>query len=93
MSLARKMLGDESLQRRSYMLAHGTGTPQNRVTDHRIGENFNLDRVIEQGDLDDVVRAHEAMDFSKSNSGAVQATQNTDQLIIHTFFVGFSLDL
>lgn len=36
MSLARKMLGDESLQRRSYMLAHGTGTPQNRVTESHI---------------------------------------------------------
>lgn len=36
MSLSRKLLGDESLRHRSYMLAHGTGTPQNRVTESHI---------------------------------------------------------
>ena len=36
MSLARSMLGEESLRTRSYMHAHGTGTPQNRVTESHI---------------------------------------------------------
>jgi len=36
MSLARTMLGDEGLRRRTHMLAHGTGTPQNRVTESHI---------------------------------------------------------
>ena len=36
MSLARSMLGEESLQRRSFVHAHGTGTPQNRVTESHI---------------------------------------------------------
>jgi peptide chain release factor 1 len=36
--------------------------PQNRVTDHRIHENFNLDRVLLEGDLQaviDALRGHE----------------------------------
>jgi acetoacetyl-[acyl-carrier protein] synthase len=36
MSLARKMLGEEGLRRRTHMQAHGTGTPQNRVTESHI---------------------------------------------------------
>ena len=36
MSLVRSMLGQKSLQRRSYIHAHGTGTPQNRVTESHI---------------------------------------------------------
>ncbi len=36
MSLARSMLGEESLQERSFVHAHGTGTPQNRVTESHI---------------------------------------------------------
>ncbi len=36
MSLGRSMLGEESLKNRSYMHAHGTGTPQNRVTESHI---------------------------------------------------------
>ena len=38
--------------------------------------------------LDNVQRAEDGMDFSNSNSGAVQATQNPDQLVIHSLFVG-----
>ncbi len=33
---ARALLGDESVQRRSYVHAHGTGTPQNRLTESHI---------------------------------------------------------
>jgi acetoacetyl-[acyl-carrier protein] synthase len=36
MSLARKMLGESALRHRTHMLAHGTGTPQNRVTESHI---------------------------------------------------------
>ncbi len=36
MGLIRSMLGSESLQKRSYMQAHGTSTPQNRVTESHI---------------------------------------------------------
>ena len=35
-SLLRKMLGDDSLQHRSFVQAHGTSTPQNRVTESHV---------------------------------------------------------
>jgi len=33
---ARRLFGDESLRRRSFVQAHGTGTPHNRTTESRI---------------------------------------------------------
>jgi acetoacetyl-[acyl-carrier protein] synthase len=36
MGLARSILGEEALRQRTYMHAHGTGTPQNRVTESHI---------------------------------------------------------
>ena len=36
MGLARAILGEEGLRRRTHMQAHGTGTPQNRVTESHI---------------------------------------------------------
>jgi len=36
MGLARSILGEEGLKRRTHMQAHGTGTPQNRVTESHI---------------------------------------------------------
>ncbi|WP_415892583.1 beta-ketoacyl synthase [Neptuniibacter sp. PT8_73] len=46
-SLIRSMLGEESLQQRSFVQAHGTSTPQNRVTEsHVINETakaFSID--------------------------------------------------
>lgn len=36
MGLARTLLGDESVQRRSFVQAHGSSTPQNRVTESKI---------------------------------------------------------
>jgi acetoacetyl-[acyl-carrier protein] synthase len=36
MSLARRLIGDEGLRRRTYFQAHGTSTPQNRVTESHI---------------------------------------------------------
>ena len=41
--------GDRNQRIRTYNF------PQNRVTDHRIGENFNLDRVLLEGDLSCVI--------------------------------------
>jgi len=35
-ALARATVGEESLRRRSFVQAHGTGTPQNRVTESHI---------------------------------------------------------
>ncbi len=41
--------GDRNQRIRTYNF------PQNRVTDHRINRNFNLEKVLIQGDLDEVV--------------------------------------
>ncbi|MEI6894871.1 MAG: beta-ketoacyl synthase [Colwellia sp.] len=45
-ALAKQVLGKEALQERSFILAHGSSTPQNRVTEsliyHRIAECFNI---------------------------------------------------
>jgi len=43
--------GDRNQRIRTYNF------PQNRVTDHRIGENFNLERVIQEGDLEPITQA------------------------------------
>ncbi len=44
---ARGLLGDESIQQRSFIQAHGTGTPQNRVTEsdilNRAAQVFGID--------------------------------------------------
>ena len=48
--------GDRNQRIRTYNF------PQNRVTDHRIGQNFNLEKVVIEGQLDPVfeaLRAHE----------------------------------
>ena len=48
MGTVRSILGDASLQRRSYIHAHGTSTPQNRVTESHIfsklAGSFSVDR-------------------------------------------------
>jgi acetoacetyl-[acyl-carrier protein] synthase len=48
MALTRQLLGDDSLRQRSLMQAHGTGTPQNRVTESQImnelAKVFGIDR-------------------------------------------------
>jgi len=45
-ALAQSILGKESVQTRSFILAHGSSTPQNRVTESliydRIAESFNI---------------------------------------------------
>ncbi len=45
-ALAKNILGEESLKERSFILAHGSSTPQNRVTEsliyHRIAETFDI---------------------------------------------------
>ncbi|NQY51021.1 MAG: beta-ketoacyl synthase, partial [Colwellia sp.] len=46
-ALAEQVLGKEALQQRSFILAHGSSTPQNRVTEsliyHKIAECFNIE--------------------------------------------------
>jgi acetoacetyl-[acyl-carrier protein] synthase len=48
MGFIRSVLGEESLRRRSYMQAHGTGTPQNRMTESHIlsqmAKNFGIEQ-------------------------------------------------
>lgn len=38
--LARELLGDERLRRETYVQAHGTGTPQNRVTESHVFDSI-----------------------------------------------------
>jgi acetoacetyl-[acyl-carrier protein] synthase len=49
MGLARAILGEEGLKHRTHMQAHGTGTPQNRVTESHIlnelSRIFGIDRL------------------------------------------------
>lgn len=48
MGVIRSILGEESLRQRSYVQAHGTSTPQNRVTESHIfdelARSFGIDR-------------------------------------------------
>jgi hypothetical protein len=39
--------------------------------------------------LDSVVRAYDGMDFTRAATGVVQARQQTDTLLVHSFFAGF----
>ncbi len=48
--------GDRNQRIRTYNF------PQNRVTDHRIGQNFNLDRVLQQGEMESVFAALRSYD-------------------------------
>ncbi len=70
-ALARNILGEESLKQRSFVQAHGTGTPQNRVTESAI--------------LDDVASAFDinnwAVSAVKSYVGHSLATAAADQLV------------
>jgi acetoacetyl-[acyl-carrier protein] synthase len=50
LACARAILGEEALRQRSYMHAHGTGTPQNRVTEshifNEIASTFGIERWL-----------------------------------------------
>ena len=50
MGAVRSILGEQSLRTRTYVQAHGTGTPQNRVTESHIlnelAKTFGIDRWI-----------------------------------------------
>jgi peptide chain release factor 1 len=48
--------GDRNQRIRTYNF------PQNRVTDHRINENFNLERIVVEGDLAALIEAMRAYD-------------------------------
>jgi peptide chain release factor 1 len=43
--------GDRNQRIRTYNF------PQNRVTDHRINQNFNLERIVVEGDLEPLIQA------------------------------------
>jgi hypothetical protein len=58
----------------------------------RIAKCFILSASYEMLFLDNVQRAEDAMDFSVSNSGAVQAAQSPDQLVVHSFWVGVTFN-
>lgn len=49
MGLIRSILGEHSLRNNTYMQAHGTGTPQNRVTESHIfnemARNFGIEKL------------------------------------------------
>lgn len=47
-ALAKSILGDEALQQRSFILAHGSSTPQNRIT-----ESLIYDRIAQCFDIND----------------------------------------
>ena len=47
-ALANSVLGEESVQKRSFILAHGSSTPQNRVT-----ESLIYDRIAKTFDIND----------------------------------------
>ncbi|MCP4954888.1 MAG: beta-ketoacyl synthase, partial [Photobacterium aquimaris] len=46
-ALANSIVGQEAVQKRSFILAHGSSTPQNRVTEsliyHKVAETFAID--------------------------------------------------
>jgi acetoacetyl-[acyl-carrier protein] synthase len=48
LGVVRSILGEQAMQRRTYIQAHGTGTPQNRVTESRIfnemAKTFGLEK-------------------------------------------------
>lgn len=50
MASARAILGEEALRQQTYMQAHGTGTPQNRVTESHIfnelAKTFAMDEMM-----------------------------------------------
>ena len=67
-------------------------------TDIEIGLRWRLTRCIaftlgyNMLFLDNVLRANDAMDFTKSTSGAVQAKDDVDQLIVHSVFAGLNFN-
>ncbi|MDG1938878.1 MAG: beta-ketoacyl synthase [Pseudomonadales bacterium] len=69
MASARGLLGEESLQKRSFIQAHGTGTPQNRVTESEI-----LNRAADVFGIDSwpVVAVKSYLGHSVSVAGADQ---------------------
>jgi len=67
----RQIIGDEALRRRTYVQAHGTGTPQNRLTESRI-----LDEVAATFGIE-----HWPVSAVKAFVGHSLATSAGDQLV------------
>jgi acetoacetyl-[acyl-carrier protein] synthase len=70
-ALARSILGSEAVQRHSLVMAHGSSTPQNRVTESRI-----FDRVAEAFDITDW-----PVCAVKAYLGHTMASASGDQLV------------
>ena len=70
MGLARALLGEDGLRRRTQMHAHGTGTPQNRVTESHILNRMAAAYGIERWPVSAI----------KSYVGHSMATAGGDQL-------------
>ncbi|GGC08190.1 beta-ketoacyl-[acyl-carrier-protein] synthase FabY [Marinobacterium zhoushanense] len=70
-ALVRSMLGEESLRQRSYVQAHGTSTPQNRVTESHV--------------INEIARAFDIRDWTvsavKAYLGHSQGTAGGDQIM------------
>lgn len=69
-ALVRSMLGEESLRQRSYVQAHGTSTPQNRVTESHV--------------INEIAKAFDIHDWTvsavKAYIGHSQGTAGGDQI-------------
>jgi len=70
-ALVRAMLGDESLRQRSYVHAHGTSTPQNRVTESHV-----VNEIARAFDIDGWV-----LSAVKAYIGHSQGTAGGDQIM------------
>ncbi len=69
-ALVRSMLGEESLRQRSFVQAHGTSTPQNRVTESHV-----INEIAKAFDINDW-----AVSAVKCYLGHSQGTAGGDQL-------------
>ncbi len=79
--------------------ARSTATEIVFGADIEIGFRWRLSRCIALTGgynmlfVDNVLRAYDAMDFSHSTSGAAQARQQLNQLIVHSVFAGVNINL
>jgi hypothetical protein len=59
---------------------------------YRFGERFAFTVGYNLLVLDDIVRAHDAMDFSRGATGAVQPIRRMDELVVHSILFGVVFD-
>ena len=71
----------------------GWGAELEVTATHRVTRNFAATASYTLLFVNDVVRPNDAMNFSQANTGGVTARQAKSELLVHAFFLGFSLDL